>query len=302
MNTEHASWRLQFRLAYAEKRASEFQTFVHRLFELAFPGDFTPVAPAGSEGDRKCDGLLPSQQRLFQVYAPKQFEKHKLLRKFKQDYEGAVEHWADQFRIWTFVHNSREGLPKYARDFLRESSASGDSPHICEEWGYSTLLKIAMALPDEDLEDLLGAPLRPADFLVVEIADIVQLLRAIEEIEPAQLGDVHPVPHDKMERNNFSAAYQDQIRQGMRRTDQVQRYLDEQILRPMYRDDLAARFKVKYTSLVNETYGPDDIVDELLAWMLPPAAGLNTHAAAVAIIAYFFEQCDIFENPEEMTR
>ena len=108
VNTEHASWRLQFRLAYAEKRASEFQTFVHRLFELAFPGDFTPVAPAGSEGDRKCDGLLPSQQRLFQVYAPKQFRETQLLRKFKQDYEGAVEHWADQIRIWTFVHNSRE--------------------------------------------------------------------------------------------------------------------------------------------------------------------------------------------------
>lgn len=300
MSTERAAWRMQFRLAYAEKQGSEFESFVRDLMELAFPGDFIPVAAAGSEGDRKCDGLLPSPRRFLQAYAPKTFNKNQLLHKINEDYRGAIEHWGDRFDIWTLVHNSREGLPPYAVERLHDLSVDDTSHHICEEWRYGQLVQVAMELSDDDLADLLGPPLRPADFLQVEIADIVDLLRAIEEVTPTEMAPINPVPHDKLQRNQFSRDYEDYLRQGMRRTDRVQRYFDEQVGRPSYRDDLAARFTTKYRLLKDESYSSDAIVDELLAWIIPPPSSLKVQAAALAVIAYFFEQCDIFESSMEM--
>ncbi|WP_428116907.1 ABC-three component system protein [Candidatus Poriferisodalis sp.] len=300
MSTERAAWRMHFRLAYAEKQGSEFESFVRIVLELAFPGDFLPVAAAGSEGDRKCDGLLPSQRRFFQAYAPKHFNKRDLLKKLEDDYNGAIEHWGGRFDTWTFIHNSREGLPPYALAFLHNASESSDSHHVCEPWGYGPLMHLVMGLSDEDLADLLGPPLRPADFLVIEIADIVQLLSAIEDIIPAEIGQINPVPHDKLERNQFDPISQDYLLQAMRHTNQVRRYLVEQVARPTYRDDLAARFASKYRSLRNVAFTPDEVITELQAWILPPVSSLKRQAAAGATIAYFFEECDIFENPEEM--
>lgn len=299
MNTERAAWRMQFRLAYAEKHGDEFEAFVRSLLELSFPGDFIPVAAAGSVGDRKCDGLLPSQRRFFQAHAPKNFNKRDLLDKIGDDYTGAIEHWGDRFDTWTFVHNSREGLPPYATDLLHELSESDDSHHVGEQWRYVDLLNLAMDLSDDDLTEFLGPPLRAADFLEVEIADIVELLESIQDIDPAEAVPINPVPFDKLEHNRFSPSYESQLRQGMRRTDRVQRYFEEQVARPMYRDDMAARFAFKYESLKEEAYVSDEIVDELLAWIIPPPSNLKIQAAALSVIAYFFEQCDIFESSSE---
>ncbi|WP_419837866.1 ABC-three component system protein [Candidatus Poriferisodalis sp.] len=299
MNAERVWWRQKFELKFVRQRGSAFESFIQQLFELAFPGDYTQVAPAGALGDRKCDGLLPSQDRLFQIYAPARFDKRDAMRKLTGDFDGAVSHWGNRFSTWTLVHNVRDGLPTYVHDFLHDRTQSELSKHMCEEWGFSKLVSLTMDLSDDDLTHLLGPPLKLEDFLEVEVKDIVPLLREVESVDLSDVREIQPVAENKLERNGLSIALQDGIRYAMRRTDQVQRYFDSQKARPTYRDNLALQFTSKYRRLVEEGYESDAIIDSFVAWILPSTYQTTLHAAAMVVIAFFFEQCDIFENPEE---
>jgi hypothetical protein len=71
--------------------------------------------PWGNQGDRKNDGFLKSERRLFQVYAPNEMEAAKAKTKITADFEGAKEHWGKHFDKWTFVHNATDGLPPQPR-------------------------------------------------------------------------------------------------------------------------------------------------------------------------------------------
>ena len=69
---------------------------------------------------------------------------------------------------------------------------------------------------------------------------------------------------------------------------------------PRYGDALAFQFKEKYIELRQHGFDPDSIF-----WELRGYAGANDatsdreQAAALAVLAHFFEECDIFERPNE---
>ena len=169
--------------------------------------------------------------------------------------------------------------------------------YTCDEWGYAKLRSLAFELNEDQLTDLLGPPVYQSDILSTEIQDIIPLLRRIEISEPAPLDRVRPVPPDKLEKNYLSEDAADLLRAGMRRADEVAEYFDTQIMRPMFRDDLAERFKLKYEQLKYAALDPDTILSELINWLTGTNRVPRPQAAALAIVAYFFEQCDIFENP-----
>ncbi len=286
-----------FKVRFLESYGTAFQQFVSKILELRFPDDFTPVRPAGPEGDWKCDGLLKSQRRFLQAYGPQNFTKRQVLNKINEDYMGAVQLWHNTFDTWTFVHNRRDGLPPYAIARLQELSDDPSDVHECDEWGYAKLRSLTFELNEDQLTDLLGLPVYQSDILSTEIRDIIPLLRRIEISEPAPLDKVRPVPSDKLERNYLSEDAGDLLRAGMRRADEVAAYFAMQTMRPMFRDDLAERFKLKYEQLKSAELDPDAILSELINWLTGTNREPTPQAAALAIIAYFFEQCDIFEDP-----
>jgi len=74
------------------------------------PSDFIRVRPWGNVGDRKNDGYLKSERRLFQVYAPNEMEAAKAIAKIDEDFTEALPFWKLHFDNWSFVHNARDGL------------------------------------------------------------------------------------------------------------------------------------------------------------------------------------------------
>lgn len=296
----HAWWGLKFKVEFMEARGSVFEQLVKRILELRFPDDFTPVKPSGSEGDWKCDGLLRSQRRFLQIHGPGRFEKRRLLNKITEDYEGAARQWPGVFDFWTFVHNGRDGLPAYAIDKLNELSASSGGQHMCEEWGYPKLRQLVFDLHDGQLTDLLGPPVSRHQVLSTEVDDIIPLLRSIEVTQPASLERVRPVPSDKLEKNYLSGAAASFLRLGMRRADAVAAYFTGQTMQPTLRDDLAAHFTRQYRSLKDDAIDPDGILFALIDWLTGTTRRPGEEAAALAVIAYFFEQCDIYDNPDEI--
>lgn len=300
-DVERTFWGLHFRIKFLEATGNEFQTFVQRILELRFPDEFKAVRPSGREGDWKSDGLLTEQRRILQIYAPESWNEARTLKKIHEDFWGAVHKWRDNFDVWTFIHNGVKGAPPYVQDKLLELSISDDTAHTCELWDYAKLRSFAFELNNEQLAELLGPPITRADFLSVEIRDIAPLLRTIEDTEPAPLSKIHAVSSDKLKSNELSSDAVYLIQWGMFRSQEVKKYFDNQQMRPTFRDDLGARFKAQYTLLRDSEKQPDEIISDLVTWIAGPSSSIPPikQATALAIIAFFFEECDIFEDPSK---
>ena len=71
MDTHTLAWYgKDFEIAFRKAKDDVFQTLFERLMNLAYKADFMACRPWGNVGDKKNDGFLKSERRLFQVYAP----------------------------------------------------------------------------------------------------------------------------------------------------------------------------------------------------------------------------------------
>jgi hypothetical protein len=69
---------------------------------------------------------------------------------------------------------------------------------------------------------------------------------------------------------------------------------------PTYRDEVAEKFRRRYEELRSEGLSPDRVFDELRIYIGGSTLqSAEYDAALLAILAYFFESCDIFERPIE---
>ncbi len=298
MTSDHISrawWRLRFEVRFSSLTGQDFENVVQAILEHRFPDEYKPVKAAGQIGDHKCDGLLSEQRRLIQCYGPEGWDKKKSTDKIDSDFAGAVEHWDDHFDTWVFAHNSRTGAPPYVHDSLDKISASEDTNKTAEEWGFAKLREFAFELDDEQLTDLLGPAITLADVLDVEISDIAPLLKAVEDAPEAPLAEIAPVPVDKLERNDFSDWAILLLRSGRRRSPAVGTYFENLKTRPLFRDDLGTRFSAQYVSLQGDGLSPDETLGALLARIAGPTPLPKVQGAALTVIAYFLDQCDIFE-------
>jgi hypothetical protein len=115
---------------------------------------FTAVKPWGSEGDRKCDGLLLGDGVMFQVYAPESLNAASTVAKIAQDFSGVKARWKS-LRKWVFV--TRHPLPPAVVQALVDLKADeGNAGVRIESWGVERLWDEVKALSLQDRIELLG--------------------------------------------------------------------------------------------------------------------------------------------------
>ena len=68
---------------------------------------------------------------------------------------------------------------------------------------------------------------------------------------------------------------------------------------PEYGDRVAARFRAEYAKMRNQGDSSDAIYEQLLRLILPGLVmhSLKKHVSAYVVLAFLFEQCEIFERP-----
>src|SRR5258708_2624744 len=110
---KRAYYEAKFERAYLRAKGNGFQEFFNELMTRACKSDFLPCRPWGKRGDRKNDGFLKSQRRLFQVYAPNEMSERAAIKKIREDFNGAKKYWKIHFDHWSFVHNAYDGLPSH---------------------------------------------------------------------------------------------------------------------------------------------------------------------------------------------
>jgi hypothetical protein len=290
-----AFYELNFKAAFLEKKADEFQNLFSSIMEKGYPADFIRVRPWGNSGDRKNDGYLRSKRILFQSYAPNEMKAADTIAKIEEDFTEALPHWKNYFKTWIFVHNSKNGLgPDVTKKLLELDNAHKE--FTVASWGFEELRQEVFRLSQADLASLFGNAPSHQGMVNLGLSELAPILDHIELLPATTDPDLRPIPADKVEGNFLSDHVATLLKAGMSRADLLGRFFLSQ---PSRRDRIAATFQAQYQNLQKNGLMPDQIFSELQRF-----AGGDTvpspsrQEGVLAVLAYFFETCDIFKRPE----
>ena len=298
--TQRSFYGLKFEVAFLREKGKSFEILFARVMGHAFPSDFEPVRPYGPKGDLKCDGYRRSDGTVFQSYAPDAMKLETLLAKIDNDFNGAVVHWGSRMKGWTFVHNDDRGLPAEATQKFVDLRAANPDITI-DVFSYSEMREIVLSLSVTKLEDLFGLAPSQRTLEKLGFAELRPVLLSIQRGEPeAEPPLTAPSPY-KLQRNSLSQDAADFLRQGRRREKLVQDFFDSWP-NPGFGEEIAEAFRMKYQTLKAIRLTPDEIFTELQTFT-GGMDGVPSHQAAVlAVMSYFFERCDIFEDTGQDAR
>ncbi|MDR3043780.1 MAG: hypothetical protein LBU75_05890 [Desulfovibrio sp.] len=300
MNLTEAYYEQKFETAFLRAKAGEFQTFFERLMGLAYKADFMPCRPWGKQGDRKNDGYLKSERRLFQVYAPNEMSSSKAKAKICEDFEGAKQHWKEYFDRWVFVHNASDGLPPHVQDLLLGLEKVNINIAI-DTWSLEELRLIFRKLTADDKATWFGLAPTEETKLRLGFDELRIVLENIATLTAPLRTEVKDVPAGKIQANALSDATERLLRAGMTKSQLVADFFS-QWHDETFGERLAKSFKDKYQQLRN-AHTPNQTFAELQSWAGGSQRGTPEHEMAVlTVMAYYFERCDIFEEPRGTPR
>ncbi len=200
-------------------------------------------------------------------------------------------------RRWALVHNDSRGLPARALQYIDELR-KGNEDVVIETWGEPELLQLKERLGLEALEALFGPVPTSGEGGSLGMDDLQPVINALQRMEPVS-GEEPLVPptQEKLERNALSADATELLQWGRRKEQLVERFFATDP-RPDLGERVAEAFREHYGSLRDRGLSPDEILWELQAHAGGDQVGLPQRQGAVlAVLSYFFERCDIFEDP-----
>ena len=286
-----------FRAQFAEKSGSEFQRFFEMIMETKHGGSFRKVKAGGQSGDEKNDGYLPDQRMYFQVYAPGTGTQAKAAKKMDDDFEGAVAVW--DVETWVFVHNDSDGLSSAINKKIDELDKRHEGIRAVV-WSREDLRRVLFSMSEDDVAMILGArAASPATMGELEMQDLTSVIGHVISQPDNPLAPVEPVPPDKASRNRLSAGVEELLTIGMMRMSLVEQYFDTDPS-PDLGSRIAASLNREYLRLRDTGLSADDIFQALWRHVGGSSRQPTTahESAVLAVLAYFFWTCDIFERVE----
>ncbi len=294
---EKSFYGLHIRLACCEKHGNEFQSFFERFMLMRHGDDFIVVRNYGNIGDRKCDGYLQSEQTVYQCYAPQGLmDQRDTLTKIGEDFTGAKTHWTEM-AVWRFVTNQRSLPPDVVRHL---NTLDGNEPVISVGvFGYESIRETILFLPRERLIELFGAMPTSQQVQTLTFDDIKPVLDHIQKNKPDPNYPVTAPSLEKLQANGLSYDVEVLLRHGRMKEHLVEQFFNG-YPDPDFGEQIAQSYRDYYQVLKSHGSSSDDIFRALQVF----TGGSERHvplreAAILAVMSYFFERCDIFEDAKE---
>jgi hypothetical protein len=294
-------WRIALELKLRKSSSDAFQDFFSTVMGLLHGDDFVRVRPYGALGDKGCDGYLQSSGQLFQCYGALAGELKQvatLTTKMTDDFAKALKNLSALMKEWHMVHNIADGLPVEAlttMEALKTASPTLKFGFVAVE-GFSERV---FRLHPFQIESLLGPAASDADSTTLDTAalrDLVQHLRREADAIDFDLQDLRPVPLHKLTYNNLPNHWKQLIAGGWKNAHLVGQYFDRHP-DPLTGERIAKLFRDRYVYLKQQILSPGDIMASLYELVtgigsVPP----QKQVAAQSLLAFLFENCDIFER------
>lgn len=290
---------MAFELRFLKARGDAFQEFFGQVMNMKYPSDFVQTRPWGRLGDDKCDGYLPSERRFYQCYAPGELRKSQTLRKLNDDFSGALPHAVEFFDTWVFVHNSEGGrIPTWLLLKI-ERLRSEHSQVGIEPFGFIELRRIAFSLSESDLVALFGPPPTQRAMMSLGLAELKPILSHLEQQASPIDDEPKPVSPQKLAYNSLPESVEILLKAGMTKAKLVEDYVARTTNKELGMK-IASAFRQEYARLREQPSSAVEIFDGLRQFALGPYGGdSNAQVSSLAVLAYLFEECDIFDDPPE---
>ncbi len=171
-----------------------------------------------------------------------------------------------------------------------------------EVWSKTQLLKLVLKLDEKSITALFGPILSYNTFNSLVLSDLAPVIDAIEKSEVTiELDDVIEPSQNKLDKNKISTAARDMLKIGRQKLNLVEDFLMK-LDSPEKSEEIAESIRKKYSSLKEL-----NLTSERIFHFLHEYVGFDnknnepTRQAAIwTILAYYFDKCDIFEDPLEM--
>lgn len=296
MDLQQAYYEQLFEILFLKSKGNTFQGFFEKLMGLAYKADFMACRPWGNRGDRKNDGFLKSERQLFQVYAPNEMKETNAINKITEDFDGAIKYWRTHFGKWAFVHNADDGLPPHVQKVLLEFQQANQGISI-ESWGLEELRTVFRNISLEDKQTWLGFAPTVETKMRLGFCDLQAILESLSTQSVLVNLPINDVPQGKIEANTLSESVATLIKEGMSKADLVRQFFDKWH-DPELGEKIANSFREQYKILRKQKLTPNAIYSELQKWVGGEQRGTPEHELAVlTVLSYYFERCDIFEEP-----
>ncbi len=295
---ERAFYDMKFDLLFQAKTANEFQQFFSQIMSARYPGDFVATRPWGQLGDQKCDGYILSSGTFYQVYAPEELEHKATTEKMKTDFDGALKKWGNKIHTWVFVHNSKVGVPPHVLQQL-VTFQSEHSDISFSHLGKTELKSLLFETSEQHIRDILGSVPTYSNINNLSMESIKKTLLGISTSTTPVPSDIKPVSQKKLEANGLSVATKQLFELGMIKSRLIESFF-KQWHDPNLEENTATEMNKIYKAAVNDGLYPDDIFQRIFTTISGSDYGNPTvMISSLTVMAYFFQTCDIFEQPRE---
>lgn len=300
-----ASRHLLFENKIYELNGNAFENFFTSIMQSAYPR-FKQVKPSGHIGDRKNDGFIPDKGVYYQVYAPEEISQRTSVAKKKiiDDFKGLYEYWnsIQPIRQFYFVVNDKfKGVSPDIYKQIKQIEKNYPSVKALTFLA-SDLQNIFFQLREDEQNRILNL-FFVEDTPDVEIAALNDVIQYILNTPASFIKEKIPDNPDfdkKIVFNHLSYSIKNLLK-----TYQCQSYVVDGYFKyqePQIKDNL----RVFFTGLYQEgrkkiaDSGQSDEIFEYIYKHAYPKSSLNfaTSKALYALMAYYFEYCDIFEPPK----
>lgn len=294
-------WRIALELRLRQCNGDAFQDFFSVVMGQLHGDDFVRVRPFGKLGDKGCDGYLNSSGQVFQCYGAMNGETKqvsKLTKKMTDDFGTAAAKLAAIMREWHMVLNLIEGVPTEAITTLKRLETA--NPRLKFGFiGFEGFAERLFKLTPQQIGALLGPAASRSDAKNLDIETLRKLvndLAAASDAAQPEAVDLRPVPVDKLVYNKLPNHWKTLIPGGWINAPIVATYF-ERHPDPLTGDKIAALFKGKYSYFKAQNLAPGDIMAALFELVTGIGNVLpQQQVAAQALLAFLFENCDIFER------
>ncbi|WP_197499196.1 ABC-three component system protein [Mycobacterium sp. E3298] len=266
-----------------------------------FHPDFINPTPAGRLGDAGSDGLAESGTILYACYGSRaqQDAERKLAAKIQGDFARGLASW-DTFVSWRFVTNASPG-PVAAKALTEIQQAHGPStlrPIEAMIWGCDRVwTEVVSNLAPSHLNEIFPGVPRAEN---IDLADLIPLLDELGQDSDYREANesINTVSVEKMNFNRLAPASQIEFNEGRLMSPRIDKWFAEQS-NPDLRDHQARNFRTIYENHKLATTDATEILERIYTSIGGSDFRHDSKRAnsVYAISAYFFDSCDIFDEP-----
>jgi hypothetical protein len=272
-------------------------------------GNFKQVKPQGRLGDGKCDGFNALREEYYQVYAPEELSGNEatMLSKMDSSVNGLITFWQEkEFKVSKFYYVVKDNYKNvYALLHTNTKSIAKKYSIECEILTCKNIEDTFLSLDEDKIIDIIGIIPDPLDIDSVEYGVMQEVIAFLLQSKAPKIKEEipnHPDFEKKIIFNSLSKAVADFLNAGQRQNFVIKEYFE--LNSKFTKEELRQIFNDIYQQAVREIPDSETKNDEIFQFIADKSSPKNIfafHNAVYVLMAYYFEYCDIFETPIDLT-